>query len=123
MTDDPGAAFETERRAAQELLADDSITALYVGVVSDGDALETTFAQTADDPQQEGLQALSLLAAHVRLVANEAGVEPAAVAGDAATLAGRMDELSPEGLTDAKDGDDNAKDGDDNARDGDDTET
>lgn len=103
MADDPEAAFETERRAAQELLADDSITALYVGVVSDGDALETTFAQTADDPQQEGLQALSLLAAHVRLLANEAGVEPAAVAGDAATLAGRMDELSPEGLAEARD--------------------
>jgi predicted Abi (CAAX) family protease len=103
MTDDPEAAFETERRAAQELLADDSITALYVGVVSDGDALETTLAQTADDPQQEGLQALSLLAAHVRLVANEAGVEPAAVAGDAATLAGRMDELSPEKLAETRD--------------------
>jgi hypothetical protein len=103
MTDDPSAAFETERRAARELLADDSITALYVGVVSDDEALETTFAQTADDPQQEGLQALSLLAAHVRLVANEAGVEPAAVAGDAATLAGRMDELSPEGLAEARD--------------------
>ncbi|CCQ36656.1 uncharacterized protein Nmlp_2490 [Natronomonas moolapensis 8.8.11] len=103
MTDDSDTAFETERRAAQELLADDSITALYVGVVSDGDALETTFAQTAEDPQREGLQALSLLAAHVRLVANEAGVDPAAVAGDAATLAGRMDELSPGELADARD--------------------
>ena len=105
MTDDPDPAFETERRAARELLADDSITALYAGVVTDGEALETTFAQTAEDPRQEGLQALSLLAAHVRLVANEAGVEPAAVAGDAATLAGRMDELSPEGLADASGGD------------------
>lgn len=52
-----------------------------------------------DDPQQEGLQALSLLAAHVRIVATEAGVDPATVAGDAATLAGRMDELSPEALS------------------------
>ena len=57
------------------------------------------FAQTADDPQQEGLQALSLLATHVRIVANEAGVDPATVAGDAATLAGQMEELSPEELS------------------------
>ena len=109
MTDDPETAFETERQAAQELLAEESITAMYVGVVSDGDALETTFAQTADDPQQEGLQALSLLAAHVRLVANEAGVEPAAVAGDAATLAGRMDELSPRRETTATAGRDRTR--------------
>ena len=105
MTDDPDSTFERERRAARELLSDDSVTALYAGVVTDGETLETTFAQTAEDPRQEGLQALSLLAAHVRLVANEAGVEPTAVAGDAATLAGRMDELSPEGLAAARDAD------------------
>jgi len=104
MTDDP--AFEAERTEALELLDDESITAFYVGVVGDGETVDTTLAQNADDPEQEGLQALSLLAAHVRIVANEAGVEPAAVAGDAATLAGRMDELSPAGLAEAGDGDD-----------------
>lgn len=100
MTGEPvDSTFDSERRAAQDLLDDDTLTAFYVGVVGDGDTVDTTFAQTADDPQQEGLQALSLLAAHVRIVANEAGVDPATVAGDAATLAGRMDELSPKGLT------------------------
>lgn len=106
MTDDPPAAFEAERRDALELLDDESVTAFYLGVVSDGETVDTTFAGNADNPEQEGLQALSLLAAHVRIVANEAGVEPAAVAGDAATLAGRMDELSPAGLSEAEGGDD-----------------
>jgi hypothetical protein len=92
------AAFETEREAARELLADESITAFYLGVVDEGETVETTFAQTADDAQQEGLQALSLLATHVRIVASEAGVDPTTVAADAATLAGELDEISPSDL-------------------------
>ena len=99
MTDAESTAFDAEREAAMELLDDDSITAFYLGVIGDGETVETTFAQTAEDPQQEGLQALSLLATHVRIVANEAGVDPATVAGDAATLAGRLDELTPDGLS------------------------
>jgi len=99
MTSESDPEFDAERRAARELLDDESLTAFYLGVVGDGETVDTTFAQTADDPQQEGLQALSLLAAHVRIVATEAGVDPATVAGDAATLAGRMDELSPEALS------------------------
>lgn len=102
MTDDHETAFETERRTARELLDDESITAFYLGVIYDGETADTTFAQTADDPQQEGLQALSLLATHVRIVANESGADPATVAGDAATLAGRMEELSPDELADAE---------------------
>lgn len=98
MTDDSETAFAEERRSARELLGDESITAFYLGVVRDGETADATFAQTADDPEQEGLQALSLLATHVRIVANEAGVDPSTVAGDAATLAGRMEELSPEEL-------------------------
>lgn len=93
--DDRSAAddeFEAELVAARELLDSDDIDAIHVGVVR-GDEVDTTFAQRADNPQQEGLQALSLLAAHVRLVANEAGVEPSTVAGDAATLAGQVEEL------------------------------
>jgi hypothetical protein len=92
------AAFETEREAARELLADESITAFYLGVVDEGETVETTFAQTADDARQEGLQSLSLLATHVRLVANEAGVDPTTVAADAATLASELDEISPDDL-------------------------
>lgn len=102
MSDGENADFEEERGKAQKLLDEDTITALYVGVVRDGETVETTFAQTANDPQQEGLQALSLLATHVRVVANEAGVEPSVVAGDAATLAGQVEELSPDELSDAE---------------------
>ena len=93
--DDSEADFEAEQQNARELLDDDSITAFYLGVVRDGETADTTFAQTADDPEQEGLQALSLLATHVQIVANEADV-----AGDAATLAGQMEELTPEELAD-----------------------
>lgn len=103
MSDETDTAFEEEQQAAQELLAGDSITAFYVGVIEDGKTVNTTFAQTADDPQQEGLQALSLLATHVRIVANEAGVDPSTVADDAATLAGQLDELSPEELAESHD--------------------
>ncbi|MGM0604254.1 MAG: hypothetical protein ACQETB_01140 [Halobacteriota archaeon] len=95
--------FDSERAAACDLLDDDSISAFFVGVVRDGDELDTTFAQRATDPQDEGLQALSLLAAHVRIVANQAGVDPATVAGDAATLAGRIEELSPESMRERAD--------------------
>jgi hypothetical protein len=111
MSDEERSEFEAERQAAQELLEDDSITAFYVGVVDDGETVETTFAQTADDPDQEGMQALSLLATHVRIVANEADVDPATVAGDAATLAGRLEELSPEKLATAESGDDSRPSG------------
>ena len=98
--DDSEADFEAEQQNARELLDDDSITAFYLGVGRDGETADTTFAQTADDPEQEGLQALSLLATHVQIVANEADVDPATVAGDAATLAGQMEELTPEELAD-----------------------
>lgn len=105
MNDDHETDFEAELRNARELLDDESITAFYLGVIYDGETADTTFAQTADDPQHEGLQALSLLATHVRIVASESGADPATVAGDAATLAGRMEELSPEELADAEAGD------------------
>ncbi len=94
--DDDSAAddtFATEVQQARELLNDDGIAALHVGVVRDGE-IDTTFAQRAtDDPEDEGLRALALLAAHLRLVANEAGVEASTVAGDAATLAGQVERI------------------------------
>ena len=88
-----GDDFEAELDRARDLLDGDDIEAVHVGVVRDGE-VDTTFAQRADgDPEGEGLRALALLAAHVRLVSNQAGVEPSAVAGDAATLAGRVERI------------------------------
>ncbi|MFC5279338.1 hypothetical protein ACFPM1_11320 [Halorubrum rubrum] len=85
--------FAAELERARGLLDDDGIEAVHVGVVRDGE-VDTTFAQrTADDPESEGLRALALLAAHVQLVADEAGVEASTVAGDAATLAGRVERI------------------------------
>ena len=89
-TDD---AFAAELSRARELLDGEGIEAVHVGVVRDGE-VDTTFAQrTEGDAESEGLRALALLAAHVRLVANEAGVEPSTVAGDAATLAGQVEQI------------------------------
>ncbi|SNR23400.1 hypothetical protein [Halorubrum vacuolatum] len=89
-TDD---SFATEVAAARELLSGDDIDAIHVGVVRDGE-VDTTFAQrTGDDPENEGLRALALLAAHVQLVAEEAGVSASTVAGDAATLAGQVERI------------------------------
>lgn len=85
--------FAAELERARDLLDDDGIEAIHVGVVRDGE-VDTTFAQrTADDPESEGLRALALLAAHVQLVADEAGVEASTVAGDAATLAGQVEQI------------------------------
>jgi hypothetical protein len=87
------ADFEAELDAARALLDDEGIEAVHVGVVRDGE-VDTTFAQRTDDePEGAGLRALALLAAHVRLVAEEAGVEPSTVAGDAATLAGQVEQI------------------------------
>ena len=85
--------FEAELASARDLLDAEDIDAVHVGVVRDGE-VDTTFAQrTEDDPEGAGLRALALLAAHVRLVASEAGVEPSTVAGDAATLAGQVEQI------------------------------
>ncbi|GAA0523134.1 hypothetical protein SAMN04488066_105193 [Halorubrum aquaticum] len=91
--DDERDEFAAELERARDLLDGDEIEAVHVGVVRDGE-VDTTFAQrTADDPESEGLRALALLAAHVQLVADEAGVEASTVAGDAATLAGRVERI------------------------------
>ncbi|EMA58671.1 hypothetical protein [Halorubrum lipolyticum] len=101
MSDDEGPAdgsaaddaFAAEVARARDLLDGEEIEAVHVGVVRDGE-VDTTFAQRSDgDAENEGLRALALLAAHVRLVANEAGAEASTVAGDAATLAGRVERI------------------------------
>jgi hypothetical protein len=88
--DDP---FAAEIDRARDLLDGEGIEAVHVGVVRDGE-VDTTFAQRGGgDAESEGLRALALLAAHVRLVANEAGVDASTVAGDAATLAGQVEQI------------------------------
>ncbi|MES3162031.1 MAG: hypothetical protein PPP55_10770 [Halorubrum sp.] len=90
---DENDAFVAEVERARDLLDGDGIEAVHVGVVRDGE-VDTTFAQRTDgDDESEGLRALALLAAHVKLVANEAGVEASTVAGDAATLAGQVEQI------------------------------
>ncbi|MFW5935506.1 MAG: hypothetical protein ACOCQL_06615 [Halolamina sp.] len=88
---DEDAEFARRVSEARDLLSEDA-TALYVGVVRDGREVDSTFAQQADGPQQEGMQALSLLASHIRLVSDEAGVDYTTVAADAVTLAEQLDE-------------------------------
>ncbi|GAB7009466.1 hypothetical protein [Halorubrum trueperi] len=91
--DASGDEFSAEIGRARALLDGDDIDAFHVGVVRDG-KVDTAFAQRGDEgPDGEGLRALALLAAHVRLVASEAGVDPSTVAGDAATLAGQVERI------------------------------
>ncbi|WP_128903789.1 hypothetical protein [Halorubrum amylolyticum] len=95
--DDPTDAnadpFAAEIDRARDLLDGEGIEAVHVGVVRDGE-VDTAFAQRGDgDAENEGLRALALLAAHVRLVAGEAGVDASTVAGDAATLAGQVERI------------------------------
>ncbi|GAB3412520.1 hypothetical protein GCM10027435_05310 [Haloparvum alkalitolerans] len=96
MTDDDAGGsdddFEAEIAAARDLLDGEGIDAAYVGVVRDGE-VDTTFAQRTADPEREGLRALALAAAHLRLVADEAGVDASTVAADAASLAERVEEI------------------------------
>lgn len=93
---DARADFAAELAGARESLAADDLTAFHVGVVHADESVDVSFAQVADDPRQEGLQALSLLAAHLRVVARQAGVDFETVADDAVQLAGEVEELVDE---------------------------
>ena len=95
--------FEADRRHARELLADDDLTALHLGVIHEDDTVDTVVSRTPGD-NAENLQALSLLATHIRAVATEAGVDPDAVAADAAAIAGQLEELSVGAMSEAADG-------------------
>ncbi|MFB6157855.1 MAG: hypothetical protein ABEJ34_08445 [Haloferacaceae archaeon] len=87
-------AFATELERARDLVGADDLTAFHVGVVRGGEEVETTFSYRTDgvDAEREGVQALTLLATHLRIVADEAGVDRETVAADAAALAGRVEE-------------------------------
>lgn len=84
---DADTEFAESLENARELLDDDSISAFYVGTVREGQDLSATSAYLADDPEGEGMQALSLLASHVHMVAEEADVDIETAARDAAKLA------------------------------------
>jgi hypothetical protein len=86
-TADPEDEFAESLERARTLLEDDSLSAFYVGAVRDGQNLSAASAYLADDPEGEGMQALSLLASHVHMVADEAGVDIETAARDAAKLA------------------------------------
>ncbi|MFB6302009.1 MAG: hypothetical protein ABEH78_04025 [Haloferacaceae archaeon] len=86
--------FADELARARDLLDAPDLTAFAVGAVRDGAEVETTFSYRPDavDADREGIQALTLLAAHLRVVADEAGVDPLTAATDAAALAERVAE-------------------------------
>jgi hypothetical protein len=111
--------FDTDRRHARELLADDDLAALHLGVVHDDDTVDTVVSRTGEG--DERLQALSLLATHIRSVAAEAGADPEAVAADAAAIAGQLDDLSVEAMDEAVEDDDTGGEGDDAISNGDTT--
>ncbi|MFC6786349.1 hypothetical protein ACFQFH_10720 [Halobaculum halobium] len=84
--------FDRELAAARALLDDaDDLAAFHVGVVR-GDRVDTTTARRSEG-EQAGLETLSLLASHLRTVADEAGVDAETVAADAASLANAVEEF------------------------------
>ncbi|MXR39850.1 hypothetical protein GRX01_00540 [Halobaculum sp. WSA2] len=96
-TTNDDAAFERELARARALLDDaddDEITAVHVGVVR-GDRVNSTAARRGEG-ERAGLETLTLLASHLRTVADEAGVDHDVVAADAARLAGEVETLPPD---------------------------
>ena len=110
-SEDAEASFAAELETARELLASDDLTAFHVGVVRDGEEVETTFSYRTDDvdAETEGIQALTLLATHLRVVAEEAGVDYPTAATDAVALAEQV-EQTPGEVTDADAEDEGAPD-------------
>jgi len=86
------ADFDAELRAARSLLEDETVTAFHVGVVRDGEEVETTFSFETQD-ETVGMQSLTLLATHLRVVAEEAGVDLSTAATDAVSLANQVTEM------------------------------
>ncbi|MFB6161222.1 MAG: hypothetical protein ABEJ61_08610 [Haloferacaceae archaeon] len=85
--------FPDQLASARELLDAEDLTAFNVGVVRDGESVQTTSSYRTDDVEaEEGTQALTLLATHVRVVADQAGVDYLTAARDAAALADRVEE-------------------------------
>jgi hypothetical protein len=94
--DDPSDTeeFDDQLAAAREALEHDDLTAFNVGIVRDGDAVQTTSSYRTDAVDaEEGTQALTLLATHLRVVADQAGVDYGTAARDAAALAERVESV------------------------------
>jgi len=94
--------FETERDRARTLLDAEDLTAIHVGVIHDDQTVDTVTSRRTDG--NEELQALSLLATHIRAVAVEAGVDYETVAADAAAVAAQLEELPVEAPSDHDNG-------------------
>jgi len=105
MSDSTG--FDAELDRARSLLDGDDLTAVHVGVIHDDRTVDTVASRRTDGDSEEELQALSLLATHIRAVATEAGVDYETVAADAAAVAAQLEELPIESPpdTDSDDGD------------------
>lgn len=88
--------FQTERNRARQLLDADDLTAIHVGVIHDDQTVDTVASRRTDADSDAELQALSLLATHIRAVATEAGVDYETVAADAAAVAAQLEELPVE---------------------------
>lgn len=86
-------AFDDDVSRARELLAADDLTALHLGVIHEDETVDTVASRRTDGDFDASLQALSLLATHIRAVATEAGAEYEKVAADAAAIAAQLEEL------------------------------
>ncbi|MFO7833626.1 MAG: hypothetical protein R6V31_06125 [Halohasta sp.] len=93
--------FETERDRARRLLDAEDLTALHVGVIHDDRTVDTVASRRADADSEAELQALSLLATHIRAVAAEAGADYETVAADAAAIAAQLESLPIDSPDDA----------------------
>ncbi|WP_435124491.1 hypothetical protein [Halobaculum sp. D14] len=92
------AEFDAARAAARRTLTGDDVTAFHLGVVRGGE-VDTAAARVGGDGDDRGddrpeLEALTLLATHLRVVADDAGADYDAVAADAAALASQVESLS-----------------------------
>ncbi|MFC7199905.1 hypothetical protein [Halospeciosus flavus] len=83
--------LDDDLERAREILDRDDLDGFFAGAVHD-DELDYAFGHTFTDRETTGMQALSLLALHLRAVSEEAGVPPEQVAEDAAGLAERFEE-------------------------------
>lgn len=85
--------FDGECDRARALLDADDLTAVHVGVIHTDRTVDTVATRQTDGDSDQELQALSLLATHIRAVAAEADVDYETVAADAAAVAAQLEEL------------------------------
>jgi|GEM_PF-1864629 len=86
MSDDE---FATDRAAAAALLDQEDVDGFFVAVAR-GEEYDYSFAHRTGDAERVGMQALSLLAQHLLVIARETGVPVEQVAEDAARFADAM---------------------------------